>query len=76
MGVARRADRARADFGETQGRQVREEKAEYGLGPEDRELRGEGSRRNETDTPEGWYDHTELPSLLRQAATEALRKSE
>jgi len=76
VGVARRADRARADFGETQGRQVREEKAEYGLGPEDRELRGEGSRRNETDTPEGWCVRFELPSLLRQAATEALRKSE
>jgi hypothetical protein len=58
-------------LGETKGRQVREEKAEYGLGKEDHELRGEGSRRNETDTPEGWYDHVQLPSLLREAVTAA-----
>ena len=70
VGVARRAERAKANLGETQGREVREEPEEYNVGREDRELRGEGSRRNETDTPEGWYDHTQLPSLRRQVGVE------
>tara|TARA_R110002096_G_scaffold360859_2_gene553829 strand:+ start:20 stop:5686 length:5667 start_codon:yes stop_codon:yes gene_type:complete len=63
-----------SSFGETEGRQVREEKEEYKLGEDGYELPGEGSRRKETDTPEGWYDHTQLPSLLLDIKTEGKSK--
>ena len=63
-----------SSFGESEGRQVREEKEEYKLGEDGYELPGEGSRRKETDTPEGWYDHTQLPSLLLDIKTEGKSK--
>ncbi len=69
VGVVRKA--VESAFGETRGRQVREDRPEYRLGEEDRELPGEGSRLNETDTPEGWYDHAQLPTLLRETVTAA-----